>query len=401
MRHPSSRRAVRALGAAITRWAASLGTCVGLIALATSAQAATLNVANDGTDGLLCGAATSPCRSISQAIANAAPGSIIKVGPGLYGDLDGDGLFTLPGEEAAEVDTGCDCVIKIDKKITLQSTEGAGGTLIHGGGAAVDAVMYVEAEDVVVGKPRRGFTFTGAPTGFGLYFLEGVANGGKVEGNLSTGNFQGFGGGLVTFNRNWAVSNAGRGFYVNGNESGGKVTNNVALATTSGEGFALLDVLTAKGNLAIGNRNGFLMEVQDTYTLNFTANSAIGNFENGVLVAASSTLSAGSTIGGSNLFGEGLVSALRHGCTCRLFHEPARALPALQDESIHGRHRLSWLAASGSAWRSHAVGSRVFSTPGRSAREPNSAVHLKGRTMNLAGQLKWATPAASSLLKRS
>jgi len=64
------------------------------------ADSATLNVANNGVDSDICGAASAPCRSISQAIANAADGDTVVVGPGRYGDLNGDGRLGGPGEEA-------------------------------------------------------------------------------------------------------------------------------------------------------------------------------------------------------------------------------------------------------------------------------------------------------------
>ena len=57
-------------------------TIVTLLILARYAQAGTLAVANHGVDGPTCGAKASPCRSISNAIANASPGDKIVVGPG-------------------------------------------------------------------------------------------------------------------------------------------------------------------------------------------------------------------------------------------------------------------------------------------------------------------------------
>src|SRR3989304_4802764 len=91
-----------------------------------TAEAATLHVRNNGQDSGTCGAAASPCRSISQAIANAVAGDTLMVGPGRYGDLDGDGNFTSPGEEAAEDGSGCFCMIKVDKALTIGSRARAG-----------------------------------------------------------------------------------------------------------------------------------------------------------------------------------------------------------------------------------------------------------------------------------
>lgn len=65
--------------------------CFGIVAKAS------LVVANNGTDSSSCGSSVSPCRSISQAIENASSGETIWVGPGIYGDLSGDGNFDAPG----------------------------------------------------------------------------------------------------------------------------------------------------------------------------------------------------------------------------------------------------------------------------------------------------------------
>ena len=66
----------------------------------TSALSATLQVSNTVMDAPGCGG-TSPCRSIGQAVANAAAGDKIVVGPGLYSDnLDGDLGVSGPGRGA-------------------------------------------------------------------------------------------------------------------------------------------------------------------------------------------------------------------------------------------------------------------------------------------------------------
>lgn len=67
------------------------------------AAAATLHVPNHGEDTPECGTRRQPCRSISAAIAHASEGDRIVVGPGLYGDVNGDGDFNDPGDEAAEL----------------------------------------------------------------------------------------------------------------------------------------------------------------------------------------------------------------------------------------------------------------------------------------------------------
>jgi hypothetical protein len=63
---------------------------------------ATWHVANNGVDRPNCGSREHPCRTITQGIENAAPGDLVSVGPGLYGDLDGSCEFPQAAEEDEE-----------------------------------------------------------------------------------------------------------------------------------------------------------------------------------------------------------------------------------------------------------------------------------------------------------
>jgi hypothetical protein len=87
-------------------------------------EAKALYVSNYGIDSSSCGTLNNPGRSISQVIANASANDRIIVGPGRYGDLNGDGDFSEMGEEAAEIGSGCFCMIKIDKSLSLESSDG-------------------------------------------------------------------------------------------------------------------------------------------------------------------------------------------------------------------------------------------------------------------------------------
>src|SRR5262245_28480935 len=98
----------------------SLAIPLALLSLALPAGAKTVYVANDGLDGVACGAKTSAGRSISQGIARAAAGDTVLVGPGRYGDLDLDGVLGEPGEEA-----GIDAVLDVNKAVRVYSTDGA------------------------------------------------------------------------------------------------------------------------------------------------------------------------------------------------------------------------------------------------------------------------------------
>jgi hypothetical protein len=136
---------------------------------AAGSDAATLHVANNGVDGFACGAADSPCRSISRAIALAATDDTIIVGPGRYGDVNGDGDFDDPGDEAAELEVGsCLCLVKVNKRgLTIRSRDGAAATVVDAGGLPV-SVVHVEADDATVGSRRGGFTLIGGHRGISV-----------------------------------------------------------------------------------------------------------------------------------------------------------------------------------------------------------------------------------------
>jgi hypothetical protein len=86
-------------------------------------------VADNAVDQPGCRSKASPCRSISQAIANAMPGDEIVVGPGAYGDLNGDGSLSLPGEENGA--PGCACMLASNKAVSLTSSDGAAAAPIQ------------------------------------------------------------------------------------------------------------------------------------------------------------------------------------------------------------------------------------------------------------------------------
>ncbi len=201
-----------------------------------AASAVTLNVANNGEDSDGCGAEGSPCRSISRAIANAAHGDTIIVGPGRYGDLDGDGAFGGTGEETAPAE--CGCMIDVNKQVTLQSRDGAGVTVLDAGGANVDVVRITVA--AVFGGREKGFSLTRGDSG--LVF--------------STPHFA-----PLTVQGNLAIRNARSGFDVHGYTIGVQLMNNFAVANGS-YGFSLrVAQCELTGNLAAANGiNGFQIE---------------------------------------------------------------------------------------------------------------------------------------------
>jgi len=146
--------------------------------------AATLYVENYGVDSASCGPVTEPCRSISRAITNARDGDTITVGPGRYGDLNGDVSLGGPGEEAGPA--GCACMIEVNKALTLMSRDGAAATIIEVGSVGVDAVR-IESSGAVFGRKGRGFTVLGTANHVDVITSTDTA-GVVIEGN----HFRGF-----------------------------------------------------------------------------------------------------------------------------------------------------------------------------------------------------------------
>ncbi len=200
-----------------------------LLSLGTSvaAQAAKLYVSNNGVNSATCGTKDNPCRSINQAITNANAGDKIIIGPGKYGDLNGNGIFEAgTGEEIPPA--GCACLIEINKLLTLESTDGAEATVLNAGGASATLVR-IAVSGVVFGGKKKGFTLTKSGSG-GLVTLSNV-NGIRVIGNIvSDINFSAFainGNNHVISNNSASGSKLSNGFYINGN--GNLITGNLAL----------------------------------------------------------------------------------------------------------------------------------------------------------------------------
>ena len=243
---------------------------------AGAAGAATIHVRNNGLDSATCGAVPAPCRTISQGIANAASKDRILVGPGLYGDLNGNGILGEPGEEPSS--------IFVDKPLTLESEEGAGATVIDMGGLHIDVIRVLPpAVGAVIGLPGRGFTLSGG--GWGLSTQGGPSAGQlSISGNIATNNLEdGFllhEPGPYFLTNNLALRNGTTGFLVHGG-TGHKFLQNVAV----GNGFAGFTAdfgtdLEFSYNLSIGNTgNGFLFDIRG---LLLRGNSALGNRSAGV-----------------------------------------------------------------------------------------------------------------------
>jgi len=240
---------------------------------AAGSEASTLHVANNGVDGFACGAADSPCRSISRAIAVAAIDDTIIVGPGRYGDVNGDGDFDDPGDEAAELEVGsCLCLIKVNKRgLTIRSRDGAAVTVLDAGGLPV-SVVHVEADDVTLGSRRGGFTLVGGH--------RGVSVGAGTRGVTVDGNLAVVDAGDPSTDLDAGLFDAG--FVIDGTRH--RVRYNAAIANPA-LGFVVLgDRHRLEGNLAsVSRQQGFYLPFgSEGHTL--VSGFAIANDQDGIFV---------------------------------------------------------------------------------------------------------------------
>lgn len=266
--------------------------------IAAAAPAATLSVATNGADSGTCGAAGTPCRSISQAVANASAGDTINVLPGRYGDLDGDGTAGEPGEEGPQFAT-CDCFVLVDKTVTILSRDGASVTELDGGGSTTLDLVRIAASGVVFGRKSKGFTLTKGRGGVWVRTgFSGVAVAGNVAvANAGTGFLVDGGGNLLEDDR--AEANGGIGFTVR-DLGGHTLRRNVAIGHTnpiSGAGFYLqVGGNTLTGSVSTGNVDG--LSVGGTGNL-VSLSSFVGNLDDGIQVNAASSIA----LSRSNVFG--------------------------------------------------------------------------------------------------
>lgn len=269
----------------------------------SSSQATTLLVANNGTDSPTCGVPGNPCRSISRAIQNAGAGNTIIVGPGVYGDLNRNGDFTDAGDESAEIGTGCNCIVKVDKPLTILSRDGATVTIIDAGGNTADVVTIL-ADGVTFGKLKKGFTLLDAG-GNGLTISNGVGRV-SVVGNRSMGNTQdGFlsadGTSSNLFSGNIAVNDGQDGFGLLGDNH--TLKGNAATAN-GGSGFNVSGTnVVLTGNVASDNSLDGVEVSASTHSVTITHNALLSNERFGLLIA----INKSATVTFNNIFGNNMV----------------------------------------------------------------------------------------------
>ena len=130
------------------------------LAVPSLASAATWYVANTGADNGGCGVTTATaCRSIQQAIELANAGDIVSVGPGRYGDLNGNGIPGDAGEERGS--PGCGCVLSINKAVAVISTAGAAATRDRRPNRPLPDERAADHRRRRIRSSRKGFTVTG------------------------------------------------------------------------------------------------------------------------------------------------------------------------------------------------------------------------------------------------
>lgn len=154
----------------------------GLLALPGAAWGATRHTQVTGADSGTCGAAASPCRTITQAMANASAGDTIAVGPGQYGSANGDADLSDAGEESSGV---AGKMIVVNKELALVAASGTGSVVLSGSGVTgITALVSIESDGVTFGKKGKGFVVSNlvSATGAGVAVSPAVSDV-TVEGN--------------------------------------------------------------------------------------------------------------------------------------------------------------------------------------------------------------------------
>jgi hypothetical protein len=126
---------------------------------------------------------------------------MIYVGPGRYGNVNGDSTFSGPGDERPEANAakwdGSGCILCINKGVHIYSTAGAELTVIDSGGPQpqYQSTVLILSDGVDFGADQHGFTITGGNE-YGVtiepgYSSMGVARNISVNGNIDIGDHDG------------------------------------------------------------------------------------------------------------------------------------------------------------------------------------------------------------------
>ncbi|MEO7438405.1 MAG: right-handed parallel beta-helix repeat-containing protein [Candidatus Binatia bacterium] len=175
-------------------------------------------------------------------------------------------------------------MIRVEKRLTILSRDGAATTVLSPGGASAGLrVVCLLASGITFGKPKKGFTIRDGGDGVrvgsssdadDLSLSDVVVSGNRSIHNL----FHGFvvGGRNTLIKGNQAVDHAGHGFVVGGTAN--ILTANVA----SGNGMAGFMIFPSaaavqlRGNAATGNETGFVVNPPNAVVTGCVASGNLG-----------------------------------------------------------------------------------------------------------------------------
>ena len=228
-----------------------------------------------------------------DAVANA--GDTIVVGPGRYGDVDGNGSLGDPGDEPSTCElplTGgvtndpVTCSIHVNKAVKIESRDAAAAAVIDIGETRFVTVGITAAASF--GRANRGFTIRNGVAGVLV-----LSKGAKVGGNIAVNNVAygfadlNFYSPAAEFSDNRSLQSES-GFLIAGTA---ELTANVASDDEFGfqirgeDGFpSPRPRLT--GNLAVANQDGF--SIENAAPAAFVGNAAIGNSDEGISIHSGS-----------------------------------------------------------------------------------------------------------------
>lgn len=228
-------------------------------------HAGVVHVEKWGQDSTYCGSAKDPCATIGRAIENADPGNTVLVGPGIYGDINGDGDFEDSGEESSRCGL-TDSVVCVNKaNLRLESTMGAVHTVIDGGGS-IEAGVCLAGNRVSFGKKGRGFTVRYAKRGVVLEGDRITVQSIRAEDNTTDGFFgtQSSEEGHYVLIGNTAVRDL-TGFYFRARRNTPYLVrfmeNRGRDNTSYGVYLRLENTVTVRNNVMSNNNGGFLLSV--------------------------------------------------------------------------------------------------------------------------------------------
>jgi parallel beta-helix repeat protein len=271
--------------------------CAAATSAAAQTGSTTVYVAGNGIDDVNCGSKALPCRSITMGMEQAPDHGTVVVGPGRYGDLDGDGQLSSPGEEYGGIGAGCNCVVLIRRPMTVISSHGATVTVIDSSGMAEPLIaVLIDADNVRLGRREEGFLLKAPADYTGAYILSSINV--TVAGNIATGGANGFfvdGGSNNVVQRNVAIGNT-VGFEVRGSNQIIRLNH----ATENEVGFALYASNSRfSQNIASSNGDTGIVITETAATSVLTGNTVTGNMFTGIRA----NFGGAARITGNNIYG--------------------------------------------------------------------------------------------------